>query len=40
MAISLVQLGIYKDIYEAKMPRRKKIIEDSNYEYKHLLYRE
>jgi hypothetical protein len=35
-----VSLGIYKDVYEAKDGRRKKMIEDSKYKYKHLLYRE
>ena len=35
-----VNLGIYKDVYEAKAGVRKKMIDESNYKYKHLLYRE
>jgi hypothetical protein len=40
LAMQCVSLGIYKDVYEAKEGRRRKMIEESNYKYKHLLYRE
>ena len=40
IAMQCVNLGIYKDVYEAKAGVRKKMIDESNYKYKHLLYRE
>ena len=39
-AMQCVSLGIFKDIYEAQEGKRKKMIADSDYKYKHLLYRD
>ena len=39
MAIKCVQLGIYKDIYEALEGQRNLMVERSKYKYKALLYR-
>ena len=39
MAIKCVQLGIYKDIYEALEGQRRMMVRRSNYKYKSLLYR-
>jgi len=38
-ALLCMTLGIYKDVYEAKQGVRDKMIESSDYKYKHLLYR-
>ena len=40
MALKCVELGIYKDTYEANKDYRKDMLKNSNYKYKHLLYRE
>lgn len=40
LAMHCVNLGIFKDVYEAKEPRRQNTIQRSLYKYKHLLYRE
>jgi hypothetical protein len=40
LAIHCVNLGIFKDVYEAKESRRQKSIHNSLYKYKHMLYRE
>jgi len=34
-----VELGIFKDILEAKQYRRDMMIRESQYDFKHLLYR-
>lgn len=39
IALQLVAMGFYKDIFEAKEGQRERMIRDSNYRYKHLLYR-
>ncbi len=39
-ALKCVELGIFKDIFEAKEYNRKLMIKQSDYKYKHLLYKE
>lgn len=38
VALNLVKKGIYKNIIEPKIPKRDKMIRDSKYQYKHLIY--
>ena len=40
MAMKCVELGIYKDTYEAQKTKRALMLEKSKYKYKDLLYRE
>ncbi|CDW87750.1 UNKNOWN [Stylonychia lemnae] len=40
IALQLVAMGMYQDIFEAKEGQRERMIKDSNYRYKHLLYRQ
>ncbi len=39
VAIECVKLGIYKDVVEAKSMQRKVRMEQSDYKFKHLLFR-